>query len=215
MSDAKGKISCSAMPEVIRSQKVEAIMGDARGGFEVGVFHVVLTDKDGNVLYEDIARNGTTTEFASEIWQSCRALATPVSLGQASRTLNIHCFTNSAASTGPQLVIGDTYATSVSGTGASFDTGTYAPTTGTGWTAQPWTAGAPSGTSPVQITNSSAVAFVGAAQSNAVVGAYVYSENSAGTNGTLIATANFSSGITGITASDTLNVTFTSGLAVS
>ena len=142
-------------------------------------------------------------------------LATPVSLGQASRTLKIHCFTNSAASTGPELAIDDTYATSVSGTGATFNTGTYAPTTGNGWTAISWTAGAPSGTSPVQITNSTAAAFTGAAQSNAVVGAYVYSENSAGTNGTLIATALFTSGITGITASDTLNVTFTSGLSVS
>jgi hypothetical protein len=214
MSDAEGKISCSATPQLIKSQEVKAIMGESRGGFEVGVFHVVLTDKDGNVLYEDYARNGTTTEFAKEIWNTVRAGSTPVSLGQASRTLHIHCYTNSAAATGPTLLVADTYATSVGGTGASFDTGAFAPTTGTGWVAQTWAPTAPTGNSTVEIT-AAAVAFTGAAQSNAVVGAYVYSQASSGSAGVLVATANFSSGISGITASDTLNVTFTSGLVVS
>jgi len=215
MSDAEGKISCSATPQLTKSQEVKAIMGESRGGFEVGVFHVVLTDKDGNVLYEDYARNGTTTEFAKEIWNTVRTSSpSPVSLGQTSRTLHIHCYTNSAAATGPTLLVADTYATSVGGTGASFDTSTFAPTTGTGWVAQTWAPSAPTGTSTVEIT-AAAVAFTGSAQSNAVVGAYVYSQADGGGAGVLVSTANFSSGISDITASDTLSVTFTSGLLVS
>jgi hypothetical protein len=66
----------------------------------------------------------------------------------------------------------------------------------------------------VAIQNSTAVAFIGSAQTN-VEGAFIYTCNAADSGGTLVASALFGSPIASVASGDTLNVTFTATLNVS
>jgi len=216
MTEAEGNMSCSATPEVVRNQRVEAILSENQGGFEAGVFHSVLTDKDGNVLWEDFSHNGTTTEFAKQIWLSALPAAThqTVVLGQTGRLLKMGCFSRSSAGAAPTLSIADTYAITVGGSTGSFTTSPHSITTGTGWAAISYDPGAGTGGAAVAIQNSTAVAFIGSAQTN-VEGAFIYTCNAADSGGTLVASALFGSPIASVASGDTLNVTFTATLNVS
>lgn len=225
--EASGNMSCNATPKIVRAREAVASMGQPKASFETGYFDVEHLDKHGNVKTKFRAYNGTTLELAAGIFAAIDPDASNI-LGSASRTAKIALFRNSAANTGPTLLIGDTYATGISGVGASFHTGTFDVVTG--WTGADtnggltWginsagTAGGDFttsvGSSPATMANTNPTGFTGVGTTN-VVGAVVYSENSAGNAGGLIASATFNTGIASVDSADTVNVTFTIQLAVS
>lgn len=228
--EASGNMSCNATPKIVRAREAVASMGQPKASFETGYFDVEHLDKHGNVKTKFRAYNGTTLELASAIFSSIDPDATSI-LGSASRTAKIALFNNSSANTGPTLLIGDTYATGISGTGASFHdapTGNFDVVTG--WTGADsnggltWGVAADGtgsgnfttsvGSSPATMANTNPTGFTNVGTTN-VVGAVVYSQNSAESAGVLIASANFGTGIASVDAADTVNVTFTIQLAVS
>ena len=129
--EASGNMSCNATPKIVRAREAVASMGQPKASFETGYFDVEHLDKHGNVKTKFRAYNGTTLELAAGIFAAIDPDASNI-LGSASRTAKIALFRNSAANTGPTLLIGDTYATGIGGTGASFHTGTFDVVTG--WT---------------------------------------------------------------------------------
>tara|TARA_A100001201_G_scaffold65972_2_gene61810 strand:- start:4854 stop:5534 length:681 start_codon:yes stop_codon:yes gene_type:complete len=224
--EASGNMSCNATPQIVKSKKVQATMGGPSISFETGYFDIEHLDKHGNVKSKFRAYNGTTQELATEVFNLIDPDSTGLILGQSGRTANIVLFSNSAANTAPTLLTSDTYATGISGTGASFHTGTF--NVETGWTdadangGLTWGVAADgtgtgnftlSGTTTKSFTNTNPTGFTGLSASN-VVGAAVYAENSGGTDGVLLASAAFSSGIATVATDDTVNVTFTMQLVV-
>lgn len=224
--EASGNMSCNATPQIVKSKKAQATMGGPSISFETGYFDIEHLDKHGNVKSKFRAYNGTTQELATEVFNLIDTNSTGLILGQTGRTANIVLFNNSAANTAPTLSTTDTYATGISGTGASFHTGTFNVVTG--WTdadtngGLTWGVAADgtgsgnftlSGTTTKTFRNTNPTGFTGLATQN-VVGAAVYSENSGGTDGVLLATAQFSSGIATVQTDDTVNVTFTMQLVV-
>lgn len=219
---ASGDMSCNATSEIIRSRDASASLGSPKAGFETGYFDIEHLDKDGNVKAKFRAYNGTTRELADGIFDSIDPNATSI-LGATGRAAKILLYKNSAANTAPTLSTQDTYANSIlaSGSGGSFHTGTFAPVDG--WTGDDANGGLSWGGTGHDFTkviaatstmaNTTAVAFTGFGTTN-VVGAAVYSENSGGTAGVLIASANFTAGIASVLAADTVNVTFTIQLSV-
>ncbi len=220
---ASGNMSCNATPEIIRSRDASASLGSPKAAFETGYFDIEHLDKDGNVKAKFRAYNGTTRELADGIFDSIDPNATSI-LGASGRAAKILLYRNSSANVGPALLTTDTYANSIlaSGSGGgSFHTSTFEPVDG--WTGDDANGGLSWGGTGHNFTkviaatstmaNTTAVAFTGFGTTN-VVGAAVYSENSAGNAGVLIASANFTAGIASVLAADTVNVTFTIQLAV-
>ena len=221
---ASGNMSCNATPEIIRARDASASLGNPSTVFETGYFDIEHLDKDGNVKAKFRAYNGTTRQLADGIFDSIDPNATSI-LGASSRAAKILLYRNSAANSEPTLSTQDTYANSIlaSGSGGSFHTGTFAPVDG--WTGDDANGGLSWGGASHNFTkvvnsdtctmaNTAAVAFTGFGTTN-VVGAAVYSENSGGTAGVLIASANFTAGIASVAIADTVNVTFTIQLTVS
>ena len=228
MTEAEGNMSCSATPQVVRKADAGVVMG-ANGSFETGFFHIEHLDKDGNLLYECTVNNGTTKEFAQNIWNVSRPAADITAgdatnqLGAAGRLTKVGLFKYSSGGTAglPALATSDVYS-GISGSTNTFSGGAGGSSRvfALAYTAATWLASSdtPGTADACTLANATDVGFTGSAHTN-VAGAYVYVCDSTDTGtankGCLLATANFSALIASVAAADTINVTFTGTLTVS